>query len=283
MAILLVTRLIARNIRRIFSRAQKRLSSIDETVMPILTLGLTYSTYLLGVVIALDVIGVNTTSIIALLGAAGLAIGLALRDTLSHFAAGIMLVLLRPIRVGEYVEFAGLSGTVREIGIFTTRLEAPDGVFVSAPNSQVWDSSIVNHSRNTLRRIDLSVGIAYSDRIDTAYEALRALAEKDERFLKEPWPPQFMVPALGDSSVTVQLRVWVRNADYWDIYWSYNKRLKEAMENAGLTIPFPQLDLHVIGDVPPPPTPDPAPAAKGASDHPLQPIRHQREASDDGP
>jgi small conductance mechanosensitive channel len=193
----------------------------------------------------LNSFGINTASLLAVLGAAGVAIGLALKDTLGNIAAGIILLLLGSYRRGEYIEFGSYSGTVKEIGLFTTILETPDGLFVSAPNASIWGTPLKNYSRNGKRRMELSVGIAYSDSIDTALRVMQDIAETETRFLKDP-APQILVQSLGDSSVNIALRAWAATDVYWKIYWDQMKNVKLKIEEAGLHIPFPQRDLHII-------------------------------------
>lgn len=159
--------------------------------------------YAIGLIIVLDIFGVNTNSIIALLGAAGLAVGLALKDTLCNIAAGIMLLILRQFRVGHFIECGVYTGTVKEIGLFTTILETIDGLYLSMPNSSLWGTPIKNFTRNGKRRMDLVVGISYGDSIDKGFEVLKEIVEAESRFLKDPGP-QVMVQALGDSSVNLQ-------------------------------------------------------------------------------
>jgi small conductance mechanosensitive channel len=195
----------------------------------------------------LNAFGINTASLLAVLGAAGVAIGLALKDTLGTIAAGIILLLLGSYRRGEYIEFGSYGGTVKEINLFNTILETADGLFISAPNSSIWGTPLKNYSRNGRRRMELSVGISYSDSIDTAFRAMQNIAETETRFLKDP-APQIVVQSLGDSSVNVALRAWASTDAYWDIYWDQMKLLKPRILEAGLHIPFPQRDMHIIKD-----------------------------------
>jgi small conductance mechanosensitive channel len=195
----------------------------------------------------LNAFGINTGSLLALLGAAGVTIGLALKDTLGNIAAGIILLVLGSYRREEYIEFGVYSGTVKDINLFTTILETPDGLFISAPNSSIWGTPLKNYSRNGKRRMDLSVGIAYSDSVDTAFRVMREIAETETRFMKDP-TPQVVVQSLGDNSVIITLRAWASTSVYWNIYWDQMKNVKLKIEEAGLHIPFPQRDLHIIKD-----------------------------------
>lgn len=213
--------------------------ALDKTVVPMLTSITTAFIYAITISIILENFGVSANSIIAMLGAAGLAIGLALKDTLSNIAAGIMLIVLRPINIDDYIECDSVSGTVRSIGLFSTELETVDGIYISAPNTAIWHSPIKNFSRNDRRRIDIVVGIDYSDSIDTALEVLTTLAANDQRIMESP-AANFFVQSMGDSSVNITFRVWVKRTDYWRVLHDMNKAIKEQIEAAGLSIPFPQ-------------------------------------------
>ena len=218
---------------------------IDDAVSRILRQIIRYGIYIICVIMILNAFGINTASLLAVLGAAGVAVGLALKDTLGNIAAGIILLLLGSYRREEYIEFGAYSGTVKEISLFTTILETPDGLFISAPNSSIWGTPLKNYSRNGKRRMELSVGISYSDSIDAAFRVMRNIAETETRFLKEP-APQVLVQSLGDSAVTITLRAWASTDVFWDIYWDQMKNVKLKIEEAGLRIPFPQRDLHII-------------------------------------
>jgi small conductance mechanosensitive channel len=219
--------------------------SLDDTVVSVLILALRYGIFIIAAIMILTVFGVNTTSLVAVLGAAGVAIGLALKDTLGNIAAGIIILFLGSFRRGEYIEFGSYGGTVKDITLFTTILETPDGIYVSAPNSSIWGGPLKNYSRNGRRRMDLAVGIAYSDSLDTACKVMGDIISSEGRFLTDPLP-QVLVQSLGDSSVTVVLRAWTSIADYWNVYWDQMRGLKAKIEGAGLHIPFPQRDLHII-------------------------------------
>lgn len=247
LVVLLASNLVAGTVRRAILRANERTERLDATLVPILCTAASYLVHIVGMVIILDIFGVNTASIIALLGAAGLAIGFALKDTLSNIAAGIMLLILRPFKVGDFIEFGSTTGTVKEINLFTTILDTFDGLYVSSPNGSLWGNTIKNFTRNGKRRMDVVVGIAYNDSIDTGLEVLQRIIATEPRFLQEP-APQTMVIAMADSSVNLQLRGWTMIDDYWQTYWDLNKRIKEEVEAAGLTIPFPQRDVHLTSE-----------------------------------
>jgi small conductance mechanosensitive channel len=246
--IFLASILVARGVKRFIRRADDHLEKLDATLVPVLCTSAAYMVYIVGFVIILDIFGVNTASIITLLGAAGLAIGFALKDTLSNIAAGIMLLILRPFKVGDFIEFGSTMGTIKEINLFTTILETFDGLYISAPNGQIWSSTIKNYNRNDKRRLDVGVGISYGDSIDTGLKVLQRIIATEPRFLQEPAPPQTMVISLADSSVNLQLRGWTTTDDYWQALFDLNKRVKEEVELAGLNIPFPQMDVHLIKD-----------------------------------
>jgi len=236
----------------IFSKAARKLVykansnwHSDGTVIPLLQAVIRYGIIVICAIMILNIFGVSTTSLIAVLGAAGVAVGLALKDTLGNIASGIVILLLGTFRRGEYIEFGSFSGTVKEINMFTTILETPDGIYISAPNSSIWGSPLKNYSRNGKRRMELSVGIAYSDSVDIAFEVMQGLIDCETRFLKDP-APQVILQSLEDSFVKITIRAWAANQDYWNIYWELNKSIKAKIEEAGLHIPFPQRDIHIV-------------------------------------
>lgn len=223
-----------------FIRVQTgKISRVDPTLSPILASIARYAGLILTFVVALGQFGIQTTSIIAVLGAAGLAIGLALQGTLSNVAAGIMLLLLRPFGVGDWIEANGISGTVREIGLFATQIDTFENVYISVPNSSIWSSIIINHSRHDVRRMDIDIGIGYESDLDVAEQALMSLCE-DERIQKTP-APVFLVVAYGDSAITVRLRLYAKYSDYFKLNWDLNRRLKGTLDTHNIEIPFPQL------------------------------------------
>ncbi|MDR3200946.1 MAG: mechanosensitive ion channel [Spirochaetales bacterium] len=245
-ALVFAAKLLIHIAGKLLRRATAKIPRFDETFASMLRIVITYSILIICIIMILDSFGVNTTSLIALLGAAGVAVGLAMKDTLGNIAAGIILLLLRSYRKGDYIEFASFSGTVKEMDLFTTTLETPDGVFISAPNGTIWGVPLKNYTRNRKRRMDLVVGISYSDSIDTAFEVMRQIAVEETRFLPHP-APQVMVQSLGDSSVNIMLRAWAHTDDYWTVYWEKIRLVKERIEAAGLNIPFPQRDVHIVG------------------------------------
>ena len=188
--------------------------------------------------------GIETTSFVAILGAAGFAIGFALQGSLSNFAAGVLLLVLRPFKIGDFVEAGGVSGTVKDIQLFTSVLATPDNVKVMVPNAQIYNGVIRNYNGYETRRIDLSVGIGYGDSIEQALDAALGLMTADERILSDP-APSAMVSELGDSSVNLKLRMWVNVADYWDVSFDMTRRIKELFDDRGIEIPYPQHVVHM--------------------------------------
>jgi len=182
--------------------------------------------------------GVQTTSIIAVLGAAGLAIGLALQGMLANIAAGVMLLFLRPFKLGDYIVAGSISGEVTEIGLFSTELKDADGIFVVAPNNQIWSSTIINYTRNPVRRVRVIVGISYDDDIDQATGVLEKMASGDERVLEDQGVTTF-VSSLGDSAVILELRVWVNRTDYAGVLRDFTKQAKLAFDKADISMPYP--------------------------------------------
>jgi small conductance mechanosensitive channel len=225
-----------------------RSNRIDKTLAPIMAALVRYAILTLTAVVTLGNFGVETTSIIAVLGAAGLAIGLALQGTLSNVAAGLMLLFLRPFKIGDWVEAAGVSGSVREIGLFTTTIDTFDNVYVSVPNSAIWTSTIINHARYGTRRLDLDIGISYESNLDDAETAMMQLAD-DPRVLADP-APRFLVVSYGDSAINVRLRAYAEYDDFFDLYWDLNRNLKGVLDARGIDIPFPQRVVRHVGGGP---------------------------------
>ncbi|TVR18401.1 MAG: mechanosensitive ion channel family protein [Balneolaceae bacterium] len=194
---------------------------------------------------AISVLGVEMTSFIAILGAAGFAIGLALSGTLQNFAGGVMILFFKPFKVGEFIEAQGHMGTVKEIQIFVTILTTPDNKTILIPNGPLSTGSLTNFSRQPTRRVDWTFGIAYGDDVDKAYEVLKRLLSEDERILNEP-EPFLAVKELGDSSVDFTVRAWVNSADYWGVFFRMNEQVYKTFDKEGLSIPFPQRDVHLF-------------------------------------
>jgi len=196
------------------------------------------------VIAALDQLGVNTTSLIALIGAAGLAIGLALQGSLQNLASGVMLIIFRPFTAGDFVDAGGAMGVVEEIGIFTTTMRTGDNKEVIVPNGALFGGIITNYSKRDTRRVDMVFGIGYGDDIRKAKDIIAGIIEADERILKDP-APLVAVGELADSSVNFNVRPWVNSADYWGVYFDLNEKIKMAFDDNGISIPFPQMDVHL--------------------------------------
>lgn len=222
-----------------------RIRDFDETLRKFLSKAVRYLIMIIVLVAAVAELGVQMASIIAALGAAGLAIGLALQGTLQNIAAGIMLLALRPFRVGEYIDAGSVSGTIVEIGLFATQLKTIDGLYVLAPNSELWNSPVTNYTRNPARRNDLAIGIGYGDDIVLAQETLASLLMADPRVMADPEPATF-VAELGDSAVIVTARYWTDSAEWWQTKLDLTKAAKLAFDRQGISIPFPQRDVHLL-------------------------------------
>ncbi len=225
---------------------RKALKKMEADPMLVKFVGNLVYVLLLTVVVlaALGKLGVQTTSFIAILGAAGLAIGLALQDSLSNFAAGVMVVLFRPYKVGDYVEAGGVSGSVEEVQIFTTVLNTPDNKKVIVPNGQIVSGTITNYSAYATRRVDMVFGCGYDDNIGKVKNVLNEIVDSDSRILKDP-KSQVVVKELADSSVNFAVRVWVNTADYWPVNFDTTEAVKRRFDEEGISIPYPQQDVHM--------------------------------------
>jgi small conductance mechanosensitive channel len=247
-AIIIVLRwMLIRLGERLIHRATTGKLQFDETLASALKIVIDYGSAIICIIMILDLFGVNTASLIALLGAAGVAIGLALKNTLSNIAAGIILVLQRSFKKGDTIECGAVSGVVREMDLFTTRLETSDGVFVSVPNSAIWGPPLKNYSRNNKRRIDFTITVPAPQSADAVLVVLRDAAAEEKRFLSHH-QPQIVVQSIGEKSVTVMLRAWVHSGDYAAVYADQIKNIREKFEAAGLDIPFPQSTIQVVRD-----------------------------------
>jgi small conductance mechanosensitive channel len=242
LAILIIGRWVAGIVRGMVRRAAER-AGADATLVPFFA-NLAYAALLTGVFIgAAAVLGIPTGSFIAIVGAAGLAVALAFQGTLSHLASGVMLLTFRPFNVGDFVDAGGTAGTVKEIGVFTTTMATPDNVKIIVPNSQISSSIIRNFSAYDTRRIDLVIGVSYDDDLDLARSTIEKIVRADDRVLEEP-AVVVEVDNLGASSVDLVVRPWVKSSDYWAAKWALTKALKEGVEAAGLSFPYPQRDVH---------------------------------------
>jgi small conductance mechanosensitive channel len=246
LTVLVIGSWVAKRVRNAL-RTNLGRSRLDPTLVPFAA-GLVYWGLMVFVAIAvLTIFGIPTTSFIAVLGAASFALGLAMQGTLSNFSAGVMLLLFRPFSVGNWIEVgSGTAGTVREIGLFSTTLFTGDNVKVIVPNSQVFGQSLKNFSANPTRRIDLIMGVSYDDDLQVAHDTILRVITADERVLDDP-APVVAVHELGDSSVDFVVRPWCATGDYWKLRWHLLRRLKEELEAAGCSIPYPQRDVHLFG------------------------------------
>jgi len=245
--ILVVGRWLAKLISKLIAKAMKR-AKIDD-ILTNFVKNLSYVALLVFVVIAaMNKLGIDTTSFAVVVGAAGLAIGFALQGSLANFAAGIMLIIFKPFKVGDFVELAGKKGTVKEIQIFNTILNSPDNVRVIIPSGQVTGSNIMNFTVNGTRRVDLVVGVSYDDDLKKAKQVIEHVLAEDNRILADP-PTTVAVSELGDSSVNFVVRPWVKTADYWNVYFNITENVKIALDKNGITIPYPQRDIHMINAV----------------------------------
>ena len=239
---------LSKGARKLVHKADSKWPKSDGTAVPLLQTVIHYGIIIICIIMILNIFGVSTASLIALLGAAGVTVALALKDTLGNIAAGISLLLLGVFHKGEHIEFGMFNGTVKEINLFTTILETPDGIFIAAPNSSIWGTPVKNYSRNGKRRMELSVGIAYSDSVDAAFQVIQGIIDKEARLIKDP-VPQVFLQSLDDSSVKITIRAWASTQDYWNVYWEMNKSIKAKIEEAGLHIPFPQRDVHIVREL----------------------------------
>ena len=239
---------LSRGMQRLLKRASTAKLQEDDSIYAILRAVVRYGIIIIIIIMVLTVWGVNTASLLAILGTAGVAVGLALKDTLGNLASGIVIHFLGNYRKGEYIEFGSFAGTVKEINLFTTILETPDGIYIAAPNSSIWGSPLKNYTRNGKRRMELSIGIAYSDSVDTAFQVMQNIIAAETRFLQDP-APQVILQSIEDSSVKITIRAWAAIQDYWNIYWDLNKVIKSKIEAAGLQVPLPRRDVHIIGDM----------------------------------
>ncbi|MEN8128212.1 MAG: mechanosensitive ion channel domain-containing protein [Planctomycetota bacterium] len=243
-AIFFIGRWIANLLASLVLKAMDK-AKIDHTLSRFVR-NLLYTGLLAFVIIsALNALGVDTASAAVILGAAGLAVGLALQGSLSNFAAGVLMIIFKPIKVGDFVEVGGATGTVKEIAIFNTIISGPDNIRIIVPNSQVTGGNIKNYTVNGTRRVDLVIGVSYEDDIKKAKEVMMEVLKADPLVLDDP-APFVGVLELADSSVNYAVRPWVKAADYWDVYFGVMEKVKYALEANGLTIPFPQRDVHMI-------------------------------------
>ncbi|MEK9832388.1 MAG: mechanosensitive ion channel domain-containing protein [Rhodospirillaceae bacterium] len=243
LAIIVIGFIAAGWARRALERALSRSGHVDATIVRFFGSLLRYAIIAFVVIAALQRFGVEATSLVAVFGAAGLAIGLALQGTLSNAAAGVMLLMFRPFKIGDFIDAGGQSGTVKEVGLFTTEMATPDNVKIIVPNGAIWGQAIKNFSGNPTRRVDFLLGIDYGDDINVAMATINRVIGGESRKLDDP-APLVVVGELGDSSVNLIVRIWVNAPDYWDVKFDLTKAFKEQLEADGISIPFPQQVVH---------------------------------------
>ncbi|WP_022940549.1 small-conductance mechanosensitive channel MscS [Psychromonas hadalis] len=236
---MLVARLIAGGFHKVLTKRK-----LDITIVDFVSHMVKYVIVAFVVIAALSRIGVQTTSFIALIGAAGLAIGLALQGSLSNFASGVLIIVLRPFKAGEYIEAAGIAGSVESVQIFATTLVTVDNKFVVVPNSSILSGNIINYSRKATRRIDLMIGVSYSADLAKTKAVLEKVVAANPKVLKDP-AVLVAVAELGDSSVNLVVRPWVNSEDYWPVRFALMEAIKNGLDEAGIEIPFPQMDVHM--------------------------------------
>jgi small conductance mechanosensitive channel len=243
LAILILGRIAASGVRALVRRLLQK-SRMEETLVSFLA-RVSYIAMMAFVILAaLSQLGIQTTSFIAVLGAAGLAVGLALQGSLANFAAGVLMIVFKPFKTGDYIEAGGTAGVVEEIGIFTTELKSPDNKKIIIPNAKVTGDSITNYTAKDQRRVDIVAGVSYGDDLDKVRKVLEGILSEDERVLQEP-APTIGVLELAESSVNFTVRAWVKTADYWNVFFAVQENIKKRFDAEGITIPFPQQDIHI--------------------------------------
>ncbi len=245
-AIYVIGRIVVGFILSIFRRVMAK-SKYDAMLVDFLEAIISAILMLFVIVASLDQLGVDTTSLVAILGAAGLAIGLSLQDSLKNFAAGVMLLVFKPFKSGDFVEAGGTAGTVNKIGIFTSTMTTPDNKEIIVPNGAIYIGTITNFSAKETRRVDMVVGIGYDADLLKAKQVLQEMVEADPRILQEP-APTIAVAELADSSVNFVVRPWVQSADFWGVKFDFTEAVKLRFDKEGISIPFPQMDVHLHKD-----------------------------------
>jgi small conductance mechanosensitive channel len=242
--LILIVGLIIINAFGRFLKKVMTMRDMDATLVPFLTGLIKTLLKIMLIISVVDIVGIKTTSFVAVLGAAGLAVGLALQGSLSNFAGGVLIMIFKPYRVGDYVEVSGQAGTVRQVLIFNTVLTTPDNVRVTVPNGPASAGTIVNYSAEDNRRMDLVFGIGYDDDLEVAKNILKEMTQADERILTDP-APFIAVKELADSSVNLVVRIWCKKEDYWDIHFDWQSNVKLRFDKEKISIPYPQTDVHL--------------------------------------
>ena len=233
-----IVNLITKLVKKLMTKAK-----VDKILIGFISSIIKAVLLLFVTVAALDQLGVNTTSLIALIGAAGLAIGLSLQGSLQNLASGVMLIVFRPFSAGDFIEAGGVSGVVETIGIFTTTMRTGDNREIIVPNGKIFGDNIINVSKRATRRVDMVFGISYDDDIRKARDVIKSVLDADDRIHAEP-APLIAVAALADSSVNLNVRPWCNTADYWGVYFDTHEKIKLAFDEKGISIPYPQMDIH---------------------------------------
>jgi small conductance mechanosensitive channel len=246
-AILIIGFWLAGRIRNVVKRSLEKTGKVDATLSGFLSAVARYLVLIVTVFAVVAQFGVEISSLLVVFGSAGLAVGLALQGTLSNVAAGVMLLLFRPFKVGDFVEVGGHSGTVQVISLFVTELSTPDNVQIIIPNSAVWGSSVKNYSFHDTRRVDLAIGISYADDIDKGMAVVHDVIKADSRVNGDP-EPMVAVSNLGDSSVDLVVRVWCAAGDYWPLKFALTKAIKEGLDANGVSIPFPTRTVYNVAE-----------------------------------
>ena len=243
LTIFIVGKWVAKKIANIVQRVLAK-NNVDPAIQHFVGSLVSWVLIIFVVIASLGQLGIQTASFVAIVGAAGLAVGLALQGSLANFAAGVLILIFRPFKVGDFIEVAGVSGVVQKIQIFTTELHSPDNKKIIVPNGGVISGNITNYSANDTRRVDLVFGVGYGDDINAAKAVLQSVVAAEPKVLQDP-APTIAVVELADSSVNLVCRPWVNTADYWDVYFNITEAAKKALDAEGISIPFPQRDLHL--------------------------------------
>ena len=246
LVIFVTGRWIAKGISKVIKRLMKK-AELDEILTSFIGNIIYFALLIVVIIAALDQLGVNTSSVLAIFATAGLAVGLALKDSLSSFAAGVMLVLFKPFKAGDFIEAAGITGVVEKLRIFSTVLRTGDNREITVPNSQIYGGTIVNYSARDTRRIDMTFGIGYDDDIKKAKALIEEAMGEDQRILKDP-EPVVLLMELADSSVNFAVRPWVNSSDYWVVRSDLMEKVKEKFDANSISIPYPQTDVHLISE-----------------------------------
>lgn len=243
--IFLAFKVVRKLLRKLLNHAETK--GMDTSAKPLVESLVSHGLNILVLLLSLHILGVNTAGIVAMVGAASLAIGLALKDMLSNIASGLLLLFLRPFKAGDYIECGNIKGKISGIGLFNTILETVDGIYVSAPNGSLWGAPILNYSHNAKRRLDITVSIDYKANINEATNILQTLIAKEPRFLKVP-EASILVTELADNSVNICMRAWAKTSDYAILKSQFTTRIKEQFEIAKIDIPFPQRTIHIVNE-----------------------------------